>query len=123
MLKSLSNKNELQALNRYLLLIHAFLLAVAAAVRIFLTEPLRIGDSQSVIVSTFGIILFVLIAVGISFATSLLTAIRFYKNLFSDEVLNVIHCRSQEDNICFPKRSSVLHGAYLINSFYLEASF
>ena len=84
MLKKLI-KYDFKALNRYLLLIHAFLLAAAAAVRIFLTEPLRIGDSQSVIVSTFGIILFVLIAVGISFATSLLTAIRFYKNLFSDE--------------------------------------
>lgn len=84
MLKKLI-KYDFKALNRYLLLIHAFLLAAAAAVRIFLTEPLRIGDSRSVIVSTFGIILFVLIAVGISFATSLLTAIRFYKNLFSDE--------------------------------------
>ena len=69
MLKKLI-KYDFKALNRYLLLIHAFLLAAAAAVRIFLTEPLRIGDSRSVIVSTFGIILFVLIAVGISFATS-----------------------------------------------------
>lgn len=78
-------KYDFKALNRYLILIHAFLLAAAAAVRIFLTEPLRPGDSQSIIVSTFGMILFVLIAVGISFATGLLTAIRFYKNLFSDE--------------------------------------
>ena len=52
MLKKLI-KYDFKTLNRYLLLIHAFLLAVAVAVRIFLTEPLRIGYSQSVIVSTF----------------------------------------------------------------------
>ena len=78
-------KYDFKALNRYLILIHAFLLVAAAAVRIFLTEPIRISDSQSVVVSTLGIILFVLVAVGVSFATSILTAIRFYKNLFSDE--------------------------------------
>lgn len=84
MLKKLL-KYDFKALNRYLILIHAFLLAAALLVRIFLTEPFRFSDSQSVIVSTLGITLFVLGAVGVSFATSMLTAIRFYKNLFSDE--------------------------------------
>lgn len=42
MLKKLI-KYDFKALNRYLLLIHAFLLAAAAAVRIFLTEPFALA--------------------------------------------------------------------------------
>ena len=117
-------KYDFKALNRYLILIHAFLLAAAAAVRIFLTEPLRPGDSQSIIVSTFGMILFVLIAVGISFATGLLTAIRFYKNLFSDEgYFNPYTARYKGTALAFQDNCRLHMVLSRSDPFYLEASF
>lgn len=81
-------KYDFKALNRYLLLIHGFLLLSAAAVRIFLTAPFNVyifeNSSMGPVMISLLILYFVIIT-GTSFATSILIAIRFYKNLYSDE--------------------------------------
>lgn len=87
MLKKLI-KYDFKALNRYLLLIHGFLLISALAVRFFLTERLSISvmENQTGSMLLVGIfILYSLLIGATSFATTLLIAIRFYKNLYSDE--------------------------------------
>ena len=58
-------KYDMKALNRFLILIHGFLLFAALLVRSFL--------------------LFFLIIMSVSFGTFIVIAVRFYKNLFSDE--------------------------------------
>lgn len=81
-------KYDFKSLNRYLLIVHAFLLLSAVAVRVFLTEPLNVNffDSEANGMIFMGIfILYTLIIVGTSFATCILVAVRFYKNLYSDE--------------------------------------
>ncbi|MSR94478.1 hypothetical protein FYJ34_09470 [Clostridiaceae bacterium 68-1-5] len=71
-------KHDFKALNRFLLIMHGFLLLFAVAVRIFL--PLY----ENVIFSLF-LILYILFLIGVSFATYITIAVHFYKNLFSDE--------------------------------------
>lgn len=78
-------KYDLKSLNRFLIIIHVFLLLAAAAVRVFFTERFNLATVEGVAYLTLAFILFSLLASGVSFATEILIAIRFYKNLFSHE--------------------------------------
>lgn len=81
-------KYDFKSLNRYLILIHGFLILSAVAVRVFLTAPFNVyifeNSSMGPIMVSLLILYFVIIT-GTSFATSILIAVRFYKNLYSDE--------------------------------------
>lgn len=71
-------KHDFKALNRFLLIIHGFLLLFAVAVRIFL--PLYEN-----VIFMFFMMLYIFVLIGVSFATYIVIAIYFYRNLFSDE--------------------------------------
>ncbi len=84
-------KYDFKALNRYLLVIHGMLLITALLGRFLFIG--RIVDHPEggaiskigVVVMTFGIFLFVILFMAAVFGTLLLTAIHFYKKLYSDE--------------------------------------
>ncbi len=84
MLKKLI-KYDLKSLSRFLIIIHVFLLLAAAAVRVFFTERFNLVKIEGGAYLALTFILFALLASGVSFATEILIAIRFYKNLFSNE--------------------------------------
>lgn len=89
MLKKLM-KYDLKYMNRYLIIIHGFLLLVSAAMRLFLTGPFLSADTdwespKFILPLTLLIILYIMIIVSGSFATSIVIAVRFYKNLFSEQ--------------------------------------
>lgn len=78
-------KYDMKALNRFLIIIHAFLLLAALFIRFFITNRIHFtGEEDSVLLILTYILAFMLI-VGASFATQIIIAVRFYKNLFSDE--------------------------------------
>lgn len=86
MLKKLI-KYDLKYMNRFLILIHAFLLIFAAAVRIFITGKINANtneDNMQILFALAFIFSFMLLMAA-SMATCLVTAIRFYRNLFTDE--------------------------------------
>lgn len=77
-------------MNRYLIIIHGFLLLVSAAMRLLLTDPLLSADTdwedpKFILPLTLFIILYIMIIVAGSFATSIVVVVRFYKNLFSEQ--------------------------------------
>lgn len=84
-------KYDIKSLNRFLIIIHAFLLLFAVLIRIFITGHISESTFSNTPDDTF--VLFMMLAFtvgvilisGIYFATSLLITIRFYKHLFSDE--------------------------------------
>lgn len=86
-------KYDMKVLNRFLLLIHVFLLLAAFCGRYFLTSRIIITadniDGTTFNVDQFmlslAIILFIIIVSGASFGTYIIIAVRFYKNLYSDE--------------------------------------
>ena len=83
-------KYDLKAMNRYLLLIHAFLLLASAAMRLFLTGPVLSANTdwrstKAILPFTLFIILYFIIVSAASFATSIVIVVRFYKNLFSGQ--------------------------------------
>ena len=83
-------KYDLKSMNRYLILIHAFLLLASAAMRAFLTGPvLSAGtdwrSTEAMLSFTLFIILYFIIVSAASFATSIVIVVRFYKNLFSGQ--------------------------------------
>lgn len=83
-------KYDLKYMNRYLIIIHGFLLLVSAAMRLFLTGPFLSADTdwespKFILPLTLLIILYIMIIVSGSFATSIVIAVRFYKNLFSEQ--------------------------------------
>lgn len=84
-------KYDIKSLNRFLIIIHAFLLLFAVLIRIFITRHISESTFSNTPDDTF--VLFMMLAFtvgillisGISFATALLITVRFYKHLFSDE--------------------------------------
>lgn len=84
-------KYDLKSLNRFLIIIHAFLLLLALLIRIFFTEHIPAEslinpetDTLPMTLVTLTII-FSLVITCVSFATGLIITVRFYRNLFSDE--------------------------------------
>lgn len=84
-------KYDMKALNRFLVLIHAFLLLAAICGRFFITskiyfsaeEDTPFGISQFLL--SLSLLLFVAVICAANFGTIIIIAIRFYKNLYSDE--------------------------------------
>ena len=83
-------KYDMKAMNRFLIIIHAFLLIYAFLIRILITGRLTtssvhtLGDTYFLILgltATFCVILLTCAA----FATSIIIAVRFYKTTYSDE--------------------------------------
>lgn len=77
-------------MNRFLILIHVFFLAVSLCIRVFLTGPLLqsgtdLSDEQFLLPLTLTFSFYILLVTGVYFATYLVIIIRFYKNLFSDQ--------------------------------------
>lgn len=77
---------DLKSTTRFLIVIHAFLLVFSILGRIFLTSriPYEIDDIDELLIAlTFTI--YIILFVGASLGTIIVIAVRFYKNLFSDE--------------------------------------
>lgn len=83
-------KYDLKAVNRYLIVIHAFLILASVFMRIFLTgrlfaEGIDFDNQKTAVYFILFFTAFVLLIGAIAFATQLIIAMRFYKNLFSAE--------------------------------------
>lgn len=78
-------KYDMKALNRFLIIIHGFLIFAALLVRFFLTGRVLAGTPKDGTLLGLSFLLFFLIIMGVSFGTFIVIAVRFYKNLFSDE--------------------------------------
>ena len=80
-------KYDMKALNRFLVIIHGFLILSALAGRFFLTSRIQfteVNDTTTLMLSlTF--MLYFLIVAGVVFGTQMIIAVKFYKNLFSSE--------------------------------------
>ena len=79
-------KYDLKALNRFLILIHAFLLAASAACRLFITGRINADANElNQILLALSIIFYFILFIGVSWGTQIIIAVRVYKNIFSDE--------------------------------------
>lgn len=79
-------KYDMKALNRFLILIHAFLLVASVACRIFITGRIDAdADELNQLLLVLSIIFYFILFVGVSLGTHIIVAVRFYKNVFSDE--------------------------------------
>lgn len=83
-------KYDLKYMNRFLILIHAFLLGASLLIRFFLTGHILSADfqpeaSHSLLLICMTVLLCVLLLTGVYFSTYLIILARFYKNLFSDQ--------------------------------------
>lgn len=84
-------KYDIKSLNRFLIIIHAFLLLFAVLIRFFITRRITKTTFSNTPDDTFMLFFMLAFTLGIlfisaiSFATALLIAVRFYKHLFSDE--------------------------------------
>lgn len=83
-------KYDLKFENRYLLIIHAFLISASVLIRIFLTgriftEGTDFDNERTIISLIIFFTVFTLLISAIGIAAQLVIAVRFYKNVFSDE--------------------------------------
>lgn len=83
-------KYDIKSMNRFLILIHAFLLLASLLMRFFLTgrflvEGIDFNDTQNQFTMALFFILYTLLITGVYMATALIIVIHFYKNLFSDQ--------------------------------------
>lgn len=80
-------KYDFRSLNRFLIIMHAFLLLSAVFIRVLFTGRIHehMPDSQLDFTVLMITVLCVIIITAISFGTQLIIAARFYKNLFTDE--------------------------------------
>ena len=79
-------KYDLKSITRFLLIIHIFLIAAAVFGRVFLTGRIDFeADEINEFLLTLTFVIYIIIFAGVSFGTSIIIAVRFYKNLFSDE--------------------------------------
>lgn len=80
-------KYDLRSLSRFLIILHAFLLVSAFLIRFFLMSRIHAdtpeNEMQFLLITI--ILLCTMLLSGISIGTQLLTAVRFYRNLFTDE--------------------------------------
>lgn len=79
-------KYDLKAVNRFLIIMHAFLLLSAILGRFFLIGRIRIDSLENMqLILAISFVTYLLLFIGICYGTYLVIAVRFYKNLFSDE--------------------------------------
>lgn len=77
-------------MNRFLIMIHVFLLFASVLIRVFftgrvLTEGTDFNNENFVLPFFLFVVLLIVLISAAAFATQLVIAIRFYKNIFSDE--------------------------------------
>lgn len=79
-------KYDLKSTSRLLVLIHVFLVILSVLGRVFITGRITF-DTEEVdqFLLTLALLLYIILFAGASFATYIVIAVRFYKNLFSDE--------------------------------------
>lgn len=79
-------KYDLKSTSRLLVLIHVFLVILSVLGRVFVTGRITF-DMEDVdqFLLTLAMVLYIILFAGASFATYIVIAVRFYKNLFSDE--------------------------------------
>lgn len=71
-------KYDLKALNRFLILIHAFLLAASAACRLFITGRINADANElNQILLALSIIFYFILFIGVSWGTQIIIAVRF----------------------------------------------
>jgi len=83
-------KYDVKSMNRFLIIIHAFLILASLIIRITLTghilaPGMDLDDVSSGMSLMLASALYILIFTGVYFATCLIIVIHFYKNLFSDQ--------------------------------------
>lgn len=78
-------KYDLKSLNRILIILHAFLLLMTVLLRIFITGRIQLDSDFNGLLFGLSVLIYALTITGISFGTAIVIAVRFYKNLFSDE--------------------------------------
>lgn len=83
-------KYDLKAMNRFLIIIHVFLLCASVLIRVFFTgrvftESTDFDNENFILPVLIFLVLFIILICAAAFATQLVIAIRFYKNIFSDE--------------------------------------
>lgn len=74
-------KYDLKSLSRFLIVIHAIMLLFAIVGRFFVTSPANWNDENFILI--FSILAFFILVTITSFATSIIIAVHFYKDLFS----------------------------------------
>lgn len=83
-------KYDIKSMNRFLIIIHAFLILISFVIRFFITGRLLtpefdLNNMQSGLSFFLSLILYVFVVTGVYFATGIIIVVRFYKNLFSDQ--------------------------------------
>lgn len=80
-------KYDMKALNRFLVIIHGFLILSALAGRFFLTNRIQFTEfnDTTTLMLSLAFMLYFLIVAGVVFGTEMIIAVKFYKNLFSSE--------------------------------------
>lgn len=78
-------KYDMKSLNRFLIVLHAFLLLSALGIRIFLTGRIVADNTAEGTILGLSFLLYILVITAANFGTFIVIAVRFYKNLYSDE--------------------------------------
>ena len=78
-------KYDLRSLNRFLIILHGFLLLMTIFLRIFITGQIHLSTDTDGFLFGLAIVMYTLLITGITFGTSIVIVVRFYRNLFSDE--------------------------------------
>ena len=79
-------KYDMKSLNRFLIVLHAFLLAAAVIGRVTIMNRINFESSDlNVTLMLLVFSVYFIIFIAVSFGTYIMIAIRFYKNLFSDD--------------------------------------
>lgn len=77
---------DLKSTTKFLVIIHIFLVAASVFGRIFLTGRLDFeSDELNELLLTLAFVVYIIIFAGVSYGTYIVIAVRFYKNMFSDE--------------------------------------
>lgn len=77
-------KYDLRSTSRILILVHVFMLIAAIPLRLLLSNISFESDAGNILFGLIFLVYTITIA-GVTFATSIVIAVRFYRNLFSDE--------------------------------------
>ena len=79
-------KYDLRSITKFLLIIHIFLVVATVFGRVFLTGRIDFeADEINEFLLTLTFVIYIILFAGVSFGTCIVIAVRFYKNLFSDE--------------------------------------
>ena len=79
-------KYDMKALNSFLIIVHVFLILAAILGRIFITIRAGSGSEEwNANILILGFMLCFLLVAGATYTTAIVVAVRFYRNIFSDE--------------------------------------